>query len=261
MKVLYQLKKLLEYRELLFELVKRRIITRYKQSILGPAWAILQPLVLMVMFTMIRFFVGISSDGIPYPIFVYSALLPWSFFANSVSFATPSIVQNAGIIRKIYFPRELFQIAAVLTSLFDFLIASIIYCALMVYYKISVSFWILLLPVLLLIQILLALGISFVTAAMSVFRRDLIHGVPLVMQFWMFACPVVYPLSAVPDKYRSIYLLNPMAGIINCYRAVLVKGSQPDLSLLCYGSIAAIVVFLIGYYYFKRLEMRFADIV
>lgn len=261
MRFFYQFKKIFEYRELLFELMKRQIIVRYKQSILGPAWAIFQPLVLMVIFTMVHSFISIPSEGIPYPIFVYSALLPWSLFANSVSFATPTIVQNAGIIHKIYFSRELFQIAAVLTSLFDFLIASAIYGVLMAYYKIPISFWILLLPLLLLIQILLALGISFITATMAVFRRDIIYGVPLVMQFWMFACPVIYPLSTVTGKYRSIYLINPMAGIIDCYRAVLVRGSQPDLSLIWYGSITAISVLLMGYYYFKSQEMRFADIV
>ncbi|MBD3271040.1 MAG: ABC transporter permease, partial [Elusimicrobia bacterium] len=130
------------HRELLYELIKRQIIVRYKQSYLGPAWAFFQPLALMVIFTIVRSFVGISSEGIPYPIFVYSALLPWTFFANSISIGTPSIVQNASIIQKIYFPRELFPVAAVISSFYDFLIASIIYIGLMIFYKIQITVWI-----------------------------------------------------------------------------------------------------------------------
>lgn len=248
-------------RELLFALVKREYSARYKQSILGPAWAILQPFVLMVLFTIIRSFISIPSDGIPYPIFAYSALLPWTFFSNSISFASASIVQNAGILRKIYFPRELFPIAAALTSSIDFGLSFIIYIGMMIWYRISVSIWILLLPALLLTQLMLALGFALVFSAIGAFRRDVIFGTPLLMQFWMFLCPIMYPLSSVPEKYRAFYLLNPMAGLVDAYRTILVKQGAPELQPILFGLVGSIAVFLIGYWFFKSLEMRFADVV
>ena len=253
---------LYKYRDLLSSLVHREIIARYKQSVLGPAWAVFQPLPLMVLFTMIRSFVGgIPSDGLPYPIFAYSALLPWTFFSNSVSFGTPSIVRNAGIIRKIYFPREIFPIATALTSFFDFLMASVIYMGLMIWYRIPVSPWLFLLPVFLVTQVILAIGIALIFSAIGAFRRDVVFGVPLLMQFWMFLNPIMYPLSSVPDQYRFLYLLNPMAGILDGYRSILVKHTAPEWTPVLYGVAGAVIVFYVGYLFFKSLEMRFADVV
>ena len=252
---------LIQYRELLFVLVRKDIQARYRQSLLGPAWAIFQPLILMVLFTIIRSFVGIPSEGIPYPIFVYSALLPWTFFSNSISWATPSLIQNRGIIQKIYFPRELFPLAAGLVSIFDFAMAFVLYVGLMIFYGIPVGFSILLLPVLLVVQVCLAMGISLVTSTFGVFRRDIVFAMPLLLQFWMFLCPVMYPLSAVPERYRSLYLLNPMSGIIDSYRMILVKGSMPELAPLVYGVVGSLVVLALGYAFFKSFEMRFADII
>jgi len=250
-----------KYRHLLAALMRKDISARYKQSLLGPAWALFQPLVLMGLFSLLQLFVNIPSEGIPYPIFVYSALLPWTFFANSILYATSSITGNSGIIKKIYFPREIFPISASLTSLFDFLMASVVYAFLIVYYGVGVSYSIFLLPLLLVIQLVLAIGISFFTSSLATFRRDVVHAMPLLLQFWMFLCPVMYPLSTVPSNYRPYYLLNPMAGIIDCYRSVLIKGSVPELQPLLYGAAGSLIVFAAGYWFFKSLEMKFADVV
>ena len=229
------------YRELLESLVRREIAARYRQTLLGPAWAILQPLVLMVLFTMIQTFISIPSDGIPYPLFAYAALLPWTFFSNSIVFAAPSIIQNRGIVQKIYFPRELFPTAAVLVTLFDFAMAFVVLLGLMLFYGIVPKPTLVLLPILLLIQLLLSLGVGYMAAALGAFKRDVVFGMPFIMQFWMFLSPVVYSLSSVPEKYRALYLLNPMP--------------------LGYATFGAVLVLFLGYRVFRALEMRFADVV
>jgi len=254
-------KNIWQYRELMMALLRKDISARYKQSVLGPAWALFQPVVLMGLFTIIQVFLNIPSEGIPYPIFVYSALLPWTFFSNSILYSTSSIVSNSQIIRKIYFPREIFPFSAGLASTFDFCMASIVYVALMLYYGIGVSYSLLLLPILLVIQIALALGISLLTSSIAVFRRDIMHAMPVLLQFWMFMTPVMYPLSTVPEKYRGIYMLNPMAGIIDAYRSILVKQSFPDAQPLLYAILGASAVFVAGLFVFKKLEMKFADVV
>jgi lipopolysaccharide transport system permease protein len=251
---------LIKYRELLLALLYKEIAVRYKQSVLGPVWAVLQPLALMLIFTAVRSFISIPSDGIPYPIFVYAALVPWTFFANTVTRSSPSIVANAAVIKKIYFPREVFPVAAALATGFDFLISAFIYLGLAAYYGIYPGSTLLFIPVLLFIQFIFAIGLGLITSILCGFRRDVVIGVPLILNFWMFLTPVIYPLSSVPERYLSIYLLNPMVGLIEGYRQVLLHNSLPELWMLSYSIIGALIALVIGLEIFSRLERRLADI-
>jgi lipopolysaccharide transport system permease protein len=254
-------KNLWRYRELVASLVRRELSARYKQSLLGPAWALLQPLLLMLTFTVVQSFVNLPSDGLPYPIFAYAALLPWTMFTNTVALATPSIVLNSSIVKKIYFPREVFPISAALVALFDFAMAFVVLIGLMLYYGIAPTVWIALLPAMVLIQLAFALGISFAACAVGTFKRDIIFAAFFILQIWMYASPVIYPLSAVPEGWRTLYLANPMAGIIASFRQILVGGGAPDTLALASGSAGALVALLLGYALFKALERYYADVV
>ncbi len=255
-------KELWDYRELLYSITLREVKVRYKQSLLGAAWAVLQPLSMMVIFTVIfSKFAKIPSDGIPYPIFSYVALLPWGFFAGSLSLAIPSVLSNASLVTKIYFPREIFPMASVLAAGVDFVIASVIFLAMMVYYEVQLTWNILYVPLLILLQIIFALGVSFWAAAVNVRYRDVKHALTFVIQLWMFATPVVYPISVVPEQYRVAYMLNPMASIIDGYRRTILQGKSPEFFYLGLATLVTVVVFLFSYGYFKRQEMTFADII
>jgi len=257
------LKQLFGYRELLVSWALRDIKVRYKQTILGIGWAILQPFVLMVVFTIVfSKFARVPSEGnIPYPIFSYCALLPWTFFSNSLSFATQSIINNSNLVRKIYFPREIFPLAAITACLVDFGVASTIFIGMMVYYHISVSSTIVLLPLILLLQIIFTVAVALVTSAVTVFYRDIRFVVPLGVRVWMYLTPVIYPISMVPEKYRTLVMLNPMAGIIDGYRKIILMGQLPDFSSLAYTAAISLVLFLVSYAWFKRAEMVFADVI
>lgn len=256
------LKILTRHRELLWMWTQRNIMVRYKQSFLGAAWAILQPLSLMVMFTFIFTIVlQVPSNDVPYPVFSYSGLLPWTFLAASITFAVPSLVQNMNLVTKIYFPREIFPISAVLASLVDLLLASIVFMAMLLFYEIRLSITMLLVPGLLMIQVLLTLGIVFFASAANVFYRDLRFVVPLGVQLWMYATPVIYPVSLIPERFRPLYMLNPMAGLITSYRAVTLHGIWPDWGYLGIATGISVAIFLTGYLYFKRVEWRFADVI
>ncbi len=220
------------YRELTWTLVWREVIARYKQSLLGPSWALLQPLLLMLTFSFVNSFVGFPSDGVPYPVFAYAGLLPWIMFSNTVAMATPSIALNAGIIKKIYFPREVFPVSAALVCLFDFAMAFTVLLVLMFIYEVPPSPWIALLPVLIVVQMAFSLGVSFLTCALGTFKRDVIFAAFFVLQIWMYASPVIYPLSAVPEKWRTAYLANPMVALVESFRSVLIGRSAPDGMLL-----------------------------
>lgn len=255
-------KKLFGYRELLYSITLREIKIRYKQSVLGMAWAILQPLSMMAIFTVIfSRFAKIPSDGIPYPIFSYSALLPWTFFATSLSFAIPSVVNNSSLVTKIYFPREIFPCASVLAAFVDFGIASTIFALMIILYRVAMTLNVLFVIPIVLIQILFALGISFWASAVNVRYRDVKYALPFVVQLWMYATPIVYPISIIPERYRTVYMLNPMAGIIDSYRRVVLQGTQPDPYYLGTASLVAIILFFLSYRYFKNAEMTFADVI
>lgn len=256
------LKELIKYRELLFSIAAREIKIRYKQSLMGMSWAILQPLSMMLVFTIVfSKFVRVPSDGIPYPIFSYTALLPWAFFATSLSFASNSLINNADLVNKIYFPREIFPIASILAAFVDFLIASIIFIGMLFLYHVSININIVYIIPILFIQVLLTLGIALFTSAVNVRFRDIKYAVPLFMQLWMYASPIIYPISVVPERYKFAYSLNPMAGIIDGYRKAILEGSPPNFHHLGFSITITLIIVLFSYMYFKKAEKTFADII
>lgn len=255
-------RKLFSYRRLLYVLTIRDIRVRYKQSILGIAWAVIQPLALMLMFTLIfSVLLKVPSDGLPYPVFSYSALLPWTFFAASLNRAIPSLETNASLIKKIYFPREFFPISSVLGSFVDLMIGAVIFLGMMFYYDVPFTVNLLFVVPIIMIQIVFTLGICFFASALNVYYRDVRSALPLLIQMWMYASPIIYPVSLVPIRLRTFYMLNPMAGIMDSYRNVLVKGISPDLFYLGIAAGGSVVLFILGYWYFKRIEMTFADVI
>lgn len=247
--------------DLLLALLRKEFAVRYKQSVVGPLWAFAQPLILMLLFVMVQSFVRIDSGTAPYPLVVYVALLPWTFFANSVHVATASIVGNAPVIRKMYCPRAAFPLASVLTSLIDWFIAAPLLGILLVYYGIGLTWYAAWLPLLVLLQLFLAYGLVLMTSSLAAYRRDVLIGLPYLLQFGMFVSPVMYRIESVPDRWRALYELNPMAGIIEAYRSVLVYGSPPEIGSLAPAIVAAVVLFAAGLAVFSRLENRFADVV
>lgn len=253
---------LYQYRELLWRWTLREIGVRYKQSFLGATWAILQPLAMMLMFTAVfSFLARVPTDGIPYPVFSYAAVLPWTFFSSSVSFGVPSLVNNLNLVTKIYFPREILPMGAIGACFFDFLIASTIFLPMLLLYRIPLSWALAWLPVLLVLQMVLTLGVVLLGSAIIVLYRDVRFIVPLALQLWMFASPIIYPVSLVPERFRPFYVLNPMAGLIDAYRQVIVYGQPPALGYLGLSAVGALVLFAIGLVTFRRLEKSFADVI
>lgn len=255
-------RELYQYRELLWRWILREIGVRYKQSLLGAAWALLQPLAMMIMFTLVfSFLARVPTDGMPYPLFSYTALLPWTFFQTSVSFGVPSLVNNLNLVTKIYFPREILPLGAVGASFFDFLVASTIFLFMFLFYRVPLSWTVAWLPLLLALQVLLTFGVTLLGSAIIVLYRDVRFIVPLGLQLWLYATPVIYPVSLVPERLRPYYMLNPMAGIIDSYRRVILYGQPPVWGHLGLSAAVALALFVIGYVVFKRLEVSFADII
>lgn len=254
-------KDIYEYRELIFTLVRKEIAVRYKQSLLGPAWVLIQPLAFMAIFMAVKVFLTIPSDGVPYPIFAFAGLLPWIFFSNSVTYAAPSIVLNGPVIKKIYFPREVFPLSVSLATFVDFVVAGVIYLVLMFYFGIFPGPSICLIPLLILLQFILSVGLALIFSILGGYRRDLIMGAPLLMMFWMYLSPVFYPVSSVPQEFLYLYYLNPMAGIIQCYRSILLAQSFPPLLPLTYSLVASLIILQIGTMVFRKLGMTLADVV
>lgn len=256
------LKNILTYNELLLNITLRQIKVKYKQTVLGILWAMLNPVALMIIFTIIfSRFAKIPSDGIPYPIFAYSALLPWTFFSTALSFAIPSLQDNKDLITKVYFPREIFPISALLAALVDFCIAAVVFVVLMFIFKVSLSFNALYIFPILLVQIVFILGLAFFLSAINVFYRDIGYALPLFIQLLMYACPIIYPISIVPPSIRPFYMLNPMASIIDGYRRVLIQAKPPDFYYLGIAAVVSLIIFCLAYMYFKRVESAFADII
>jgi len=256
------LRELWEYRELLYFFVWRDIKVRYKQTVIGAGWAIIQPFFTMVVFSL---FFGklakIPSEGLPYPIFYYSALLPWMYFANALTGATNTMVEHQRVITKVYFPRLILPLAAVLAGLVDFGIALLIFVAMMVFYGVVPTAAALFLPFLLLLAVATALGAGLWLSALNAIYRDVRYAVPFLVQFWMFASPVAYPSSLIPERWRWLYGLNPMAGVIEGFRWALTgQGSPPNVLLLA--SVTAVLLALLGgIIYFQRMESTIADVV
>jgi lipopolysaccharide transport system permease protein len=253
---------LYRYRELVLVWGIREIRVRYKQAFLGTAWAILQPLVMMIVFTLVfSRFAKVPTDGIPYPIFSYTALLPWTMLSTAITFGVPSLVNNLNLVTKTYFPREILPIGAVGASFFEFLVASSIFVVMLIYYRIEPSWAMLWLPLVLILQLVLILGVTFTGSALLVLYRDVRFIVPLGLQIWLYLTPIIYPITVVPEKYLPLYILNPMAGIITAYRQIILYGQSPDWISLAISAVEAILVFLCGYRIFKKLEISFADII
>lgn len=249
-------------RDLLWEWTSRNIRARYQQSALGWLWAVIQPVVQVFIFTVLfTVIVPIKTDAVPYMLFSYIAIVPWTLLAMTLPDMASVLVDNMTLVTKIYFPREVLPIAAMLARLLDFGIATILVVFLMVYYRIPVFLlgW-LYIPVILVIELLLILGIGLVCAALNVFFRDVRSLLTLGLQVWFYASPIIYPVSLVPDWLRFIYFLNPMAGVIAAYRAVLLEGQMPG-PYLALAALVALLIFLAGYWFFKRVEFQFADIV
>ncbi len=257
-----------EYRELLYFLVWRDVKVRYKQTALGAAWAVLQPLLAMVVFTI--FFgklAGVGSDGLPYPIFSYTALLPWTFFAQGLSQCSNSLVGSANLLRKVYFPRLVIPAASVLAGVVDFAVAFVVLFGLMAYYGVWPSSAIVFLPLFLLLAFATVLGIGMWLAALNVQYRDVKYVVPFFIQLWLFVTPVIYPASRVTTKLAQlglpiwIYGLNPMAGVVEGFRwSLLGSGRRPGLVVLTSVAVTAVLV-ISGAFYFRRMERTFADVV
>jgi lipopolysaccharide transport system permease protein len=251
-----------KYRELLFFLTWRELKVRYQQTLLGAAWAIIQPLMQMVVFTFI--FGGIArmtSEGIPYPIFSYTALLPWGLFAKSLTDAGRSMVMNRNMITKIYFPRLIIPMASVFSGLVDFAIAFVILLGLMIYYHITPTQAIWLLPVFMLLAIVAALGVGLWLSAMNVQYRDVGHVLPFLTQFWMFVTPVIYPASRIPAKWQLLYSLNPMTGVVEGFRWALLGTSGAPTSMMAVSAAISVILLIGGLFYFRRMERTFADMI
>ncbi len=216
----------------------------------------------MVIFTLIFSFIArIPSDGLPYPIFSYSALLPWTLLSTSLTMAVPSLVNNMNLVTKVYFPREILPIAAVAASFVDFLVAGMIFVGLMAYYGFSIGISAVFIPLILAAQVLLIVGVTLWASALNVFYRDIRFVIPLAVQLWMYLTPIIYPVSIVPEQYRPFYMLNPMASIVDGYRRVLLLGQYPDAVYLAFATMLAIAILAFGYRYFKQAELKFADLI
>lgn len=255
-------RELWDYRELLYFLTLRDIKVRYKQTALGAAWAVIQPFFMMVVFSL--FFgklAGIKSDGIPYPIFTFCALLPWQLFAHALTESSNSLVANERLITKVYFPRLVVPMAAVLGGLVDFAVAFVILLAMMFYYGIVPTRAIVMLPAFILLAVLTALAVGLWLSALNVKYRDVRYTINFLIQFWLFATPVAYPSSIVPERWRALYGLNPMAGVVEGFRWALLGTEQPPGAMLAV-SISVVIALLIGgLFYFRRMEQEFADVV
>ena len=254
------LRKLAQYKDLIWTLCIHRVKVRYKQSVIGIFWAILQPLAVMLIFTFVFSLIArMPSEGTPYAIFAYSALLPWNYFSSGVSNATISLASHAQFVTKVYFPREILPISYVAAALFDFIVASTLLAALMVYYRVPLTVNALYALPIITVLTCFALAMSFLFSATQVRFRDIGVAVPLLLQVWLFATPVIYPLSAVPERFHTLYMLNPMVGIIESFRQVMLKGVAPEMGPLLFTAVIAIVLLVISYLYFKWVEATMAD--
>jgi lipopolysaccharide transport system permease protein len=249
------------YRELLYSFTLRDIKIRYKQTALGFLWAIIQPLFMMVIFTI--FFGGLAkipSEGIPYPLFSFAALLPWTLFAEGLTRSTTSMVSNANIMTKVYFPRLLMPVAGILSPLVDFAIAFVILILMMAYFGFVPTIAIIFLPAFILLALMTSLSVGLWLSALNVKYRDFQYTIPFLIQLWLFASPVVYPSSLLPEQFQLLYALNPMAGVIEGFRWALL-GTAPPSGMILVSTIVVILLLTGGLYYFKRMEQYFADVV
>jgi lipopolysaccharide transport system permease protein len=250
------------YRELLYFLVWRDVLIRYKQTVIGVCWAILQPLVTLGIFAVIfGRLAQIPSEGKPYPIFAFAALLPWTYFSQALTRSGTSLVGNSNLITKIYFPRLLIPIAATLSPVVDLFFSFLVLLALMPCYGVTPSWGMLLLPLFVALSLLTALAVGLWASALNVRYRDVGHTIPFLVQAWMYASPIAYPVSLVPEKWRLLYSLNPVVGVIEGFRWGILNTGRPDFQVMAVSTVMMMVLLLGGLVYFKRMEQTFADII
>lgn len=250
------------YRELVFFMTWRDLKVRYKQTLLGASWAILQPFLTMVVFSI--FFGSLAkvpSDGVPYPIFSYTALIPWTLFSKALQDASRSLVANSHMITKVYFPRMILPLSSVLAGVVDFLIAFVVLLGMMVFFNIypTINIWVL--PLFLLLALVTAVGVGLWLSALNVLFRDINYILPFLTQFWMYLTPVAYPSSMIPSNWQVIYALNPMVGVVEGFRWALLGTDQPPGVITLVSSIVALLLLISGMFYFRRMERLFADMV
>jgi len=251
-----------EYRELLYFLVWRDVKVRYKQTIIGAAWAILQPLMTMMIFTVIfGNFAKIPSDGLPYSIFAYTALMPWNYFSQAISRGGISLVGEANLIVKVYFPRLIIPIASVVAPLTDFFMSFLVLIVMIAWFGIVPGWNVLYLPFFLLLALMTGLAVVLWLSPLNVRYRDVSHTIPFLIQFWLYASPVAYPVSLVPEKWRLLYSLNPMVGVIEGFRWTLLGTEAPAFDVIAVSAVMVVVLLLGGIVFFKRMERTFADVI
>jgi lipopolysaccharide transport system permease protein len=256
-----KLRELWEYRELLYFLAWRDIKVRYKQAVLGGAWAVIQPFFTMVIFSV--FFgklAGIPSDGIPYPLFSYAALVPWTFFANGLSHSSSSLVGSARLITKVYFPRLIIPMASMVSELVDSALAFVVLLLMMAYYGVNPTFAVAWLPLFFLLAFVTSLGAGLWLSALNLQFRDVRYVVPFIIQFWLFATPIVYPSSLLGRRWHVVYGLNPMAGVVEGFRWALLGANTAPGAMIAASSTAAVALLVSGAFYFRRMERTFADV-
>ncbi len=250
------------YRELLFILAWRDVSVRYKQSVVGIGWAVLQPLMMMLIFTIVfGKFAKLPSEGIPYPIFTFCALLPWNYFASSLSGSSNSLVGSSHLVTKVYFPRLVLPLSKVFSGLVDFGIGFVILLGMMVWYGVTPTIGILFLPLFMLVAMLASLGVGLWLTAINVKYRDVVFVVPFLVQFWMYASPVAYSTTIVPERWQWVYGLNPMVGVIEGFRWAMLGKESPNIEMMLVSLGGIIFILISGLYYFKKMEKTFADII
>jgi len=252
------------YKDLLINLIKREIAGRYKQSILGYFWVVLNPFFQMAVMTVVfSKIMRVSIPGVPYFLFLYIGLLPWTFFTNALSSAMGELVGMGSLIKKIYFPRELIILATMLAKIVDLFLASLIFVLFMIIFRQPTKIWLdlLVIPFIFSIQFIFALGIGLFVSALNLFYRDVQYLMNLILMLWFYLTPVIYPVEMVPDKLKIIFSLNPMSVLINAYRQTILGGTLPNLPHLAVAAIVSLMALIIGWGIFKKLEGRFADVV
>jgi len=253
---------LAQHRHLIMSFAQRDIRAKYKQTFFGAAWAIIQPASLMVVFTLVfSVFNRVESDGVPYPIFAYSALIFWTCFAACVTQGTIAMTANASLVRKIWFPRESLLLAIMISALVDLAVAACVLAGMFLWYGVPLHWTVVWVAPLLLLQLLFTFAVILLTSAAHVHFRDIGHAVPLLLQLWMFATPIAYPLASVPDSLKPFYVLNPMVGIIDSYRRVLLHGQAPDAQYLAVSTLLALICAGLAFVVFKKAERTFADVI
>ncbi len=250
------------YGELLVSLSLRDVKIRYKQSFFGIVWAVLQPFMLMVVFSVVfSLFVRVKTPGEPYAVFSYVALVPWTYFSRGLTNGVMSLIANSVLVTKIYFPRELFPLAALLSGFIDFAVSALIFIGMLAFFHSGVGFAVLWTPLIVVVQMALMLGLMLLLSAANVFYRDVYQTVPFLLQLWLYITPVIYPLSLVPARFHLLFALNPMSGIIDAYRRAILQDMGPDPRLFAYAAAVSLVLLVLGYAFFKKVELRFADVI